>query len=83
MVHIPGAPHSGGDTYLIKPELETIKYQNQNEFNVRNLIISITAVKMLNGKYSYHNLSEGIRLWRYNQAYLKKIAPLINELREI
>src|SRR4030042_6759225 len=38
---------------------------------------------ILTGKYSYDNLPKGIRLWHYNQTYLKKIDPLINELREI
>ena len=38
---------------------------------------------ILTGKYSYNNLPKGIRLWRYNKSYLKKIDPLINELREI
>jgi len=53
LIHIPGAPHNGGDAYLIKPELVSMKFENQSEFQASNMAISITAVKIINGKYVY------------------------------
>jgi aryl-alcohol dehydrogenase-like predicted oxidoreductase len=38
---------------------------------------------VLTGKYSPERLPSGYRAWRYNSNYLKKISPLIEELRQV
>lgn len=53
LIHIPGAPHKGGDTYLVKAEMYGVKNQGQAEFATRSFTISISAVKIINGRYSF------------------------------
>ena len=57
IIHIPGAPHKGGDAYLVKPEMDLMKDSAIPEFNVRSFQVSITAVKLINGKYSFGKVS--------------------------
>ena len=51
LIHIPGAPHKGGDTYLVKAEMNAVKNQGQTEFTTRSFTIAISAVKIIEGKY--------------------------------
>lgn len=57
LIHIPGAPHKGGDTYLVKAEMYGVKNQGQLEFTTRSFTISISAVKIIEGKYSFRGPS--------------------------
>ncbi len=57
LIHIPGAPHKGGDTYLVKAEMNALKNQGQAEFTTRSFTISISAVKIIEGKYSFRGPS--------------------------
>jgi len=57
LIHIPGAPHKGGDTYLIKIEMNALKNQGQAEFTTRSFTMSISAVKIIEGKYSFRGPS--------------------------
>ena len=58
LIHVPGAPHAGGDTYLIKIEQSGMKQKKYSaDFGFRNLYISVTAVKIQDGKFSYGGVS--------------------------
>ena len=57
LIRIPGAPHKGGDTYLVKAEMNAVKNQGQVEFTTRSFTMSITAVKIIDGKYSFRGPS--------------------------
>ncbi|NDF03062.1 MAG: hypothetical protein EB067_06495 [Actinobacteria bacterium] len=57
LIHIPGAPHKGGDTYLVKAEMNAVKNQWQAEFTTRSFTMSISAVKIIEGKYSFRGPS--------------------------
>lgn len=57
LIHIPGAPHKGGDTYLVKAEMNALKNQGLAEFATRSFTISISAVKIIEGKYSFRGPS--------------------------
>jgi len=67
LIHIPSAPHAGGDTYLIKVEQKgarQIKYSP--DFMVRSLIASVTAVKIIDGKYAFGGVSTDAKLYLPN-----------------
>jgi len=57
LIHIPGAPHKGGDAYLVKAEMNAVKNQGQTEFTTRSFTISISAVKIIDGKYAFRGPS--------------------------
>jgi hypothetical protein len=61
LIHIPGAPHKGGDTYLVKAEMNAVKNPGQVEFTTRSFTISISAVKIINGNYSFLGPSPDLR----------------------
>ena len=60
LIHIPGAPHKGGDTYLVKAEMNALKNQGQAEFTTRSFTMSISAVKIIEGKYGYLGASPNL-----------------------
>ena len=60
VIHIPGAPHKGGDTYLVKAEMNGLKNQGQSEFTVRSFTMSVSAVKIIEGKYSFLTTSPNL-----------------------
>ena len=67
LIHIPSAPHAGGDTYLIKVEQTGRKLAKyQSEFRLQSLIISVTAVKLTDGKYQYGGVSTNAALYLPN-----------------
>ncbi len=57
LIHIPGAPHAGGDTYLIKPTMTGRKANAQSELQMQSFGVSISAVKIIDGKYSFGGVS--------------------------
>lgn len=57
LIRIPEAPHKGGNTYLVKAEMYGVKNQGQAEFATRSFTISISAVKIIEGKYSFRGPS--------------------------
>ena len=58
LIRIPSAPHLGGDTYLIKVEQNGSRVAKYNpNFQFRGLIISVTAVKIIDGKFAYGAVS--------------------------
>ena len=57
LIHIPEAPHKGGDTYLVKAEMNAVKNFGLSEFTTRSFTISISAVKIIEGMYSYRGPS--------------------------
>jgi hypothetical protein len=57
LIHIPEAPHKGGDTYLVKAEMNAVKNFGLSEFTTRSFTISISAVKIIEGKYSFRGPS--------------------------
>ena len=63
LIRIPGAPHKGGDTYLIKAEMKAAKWEGQSEFDLRNLAISISAVKIIDGTFNFGGVSTNPALY--------------------
>jgi hypothetical protein len=53
LIHIPEAPHKGGDTYLVKAEMYAVKNQGEAEFTTRSFTMSISAVKIIEGRYGF------------------------------
>lgn len=51
LVSIPGAPHAGGDKYLIKTTLSSSRSGDQSSFITPRLSASISAVKIINGDF--------------------------------
>jgi hypothetical protein len=60
LIHIPEAPHKGGDTYLVKAEMNAVKNQGQSEFTTRSFTLSISAVKIIEGKYAFRSTSPNL-----------------------
>jgi len=60
LIHIPEAPHKGGDTYLVKAEVSALKNQGQAEFTTRSFTLSISAVKIIEGKYAFRGTSPNL-----------------------
>ena len=63
LIHIPGAPHAGGDAYLIKPTMKGAKREGQSEIQMQSFNVSISAVKIIDGKYSYGGASTTAALY--------------------
>lgn len=61
LIHIPGAPHKGGDTYLVKAEMNAVKNQGQAQFTTRSFTMSISAVKIVEGTYGYRGPSPDLQ----------------------
>jgi len=51
LVSIAGAPHAGGDKYLIKTTLSAKRTDDQTTFQAPRLSASITAVKIIEGDF--------------------------------
>lgn len=51
LVSIPGAPHAGGDKYLVKTTLSATHYPEQAAFETPRLSASISAVKIIDGDF--------------------------------
>jgi hypothetical protein len=51
LVSIPGAPHAGGDKYLIKTTLTSTRQGDQSAFATPQLRASISAVKIIDGDF--------------------------------
>lgn len=51
LVSIPGAPHAGGDKYLIKTTLSASRVNEQSTFETPRLAASISAVKIIDGDF--------------------------------
>lgn len=63
LIHIPGAPHKGGDTYLVKVEMVANKQDGSPDFSLQSLIASITAVKIVDGKFAFGGMSTKASLY--------------------
>jgi hypothetical protein len=63
LIHIPGAPHKGGDTYLVKAEMKAVKNQGQAEFKTQSFTVSISAVKIIEGKFAFRGPSPDLFLF--------------------
>ena len=61
LIHIPEAPHKGGDTYLVKAEMNAVKNQGQTEFTTRSFTMSISAVKIIEGRYGIRGPSPDLQ----------------------
>ena len=53
LIKVPGAPHAGGDTYLVKAIQYGARMKNESSFHFESLKISINAVKITDGNYGY------------------------------
>jgi hypothetical protein len=51
LVSIAGAPHAGGDKYLVKTTLSSKRTDDQTTFQTPRLSASITAVKIIDGDF--------------------------------
>ncbi len=51
LVSIPGAPHAGGDQYLVKATLSSTRVGDQTTFITPRLSASISAVKIIEGDF--------------------------------
>jgi len=51
LVSIPGAPHAGGDQYLVKATLSSTRVGDQTTFITPRLSASISAVKIIDGDF--------------------------------
>ena len=63
LIHIPGAPHKGGDAYLVKAEMTANKRDGHTEFFVESFFVTFTAVKIVDGKYSFGGVSTNPALY--------------------
>ena len=63
LIRVPGAPHNGGDTYLVKAQMVGSKWQANQPFIVDSFAISLTAVKLIAGKYTYSGASTNPNLY--------------------
>lgn len=66
LIHIPGAPHKGGDAYLVKVSQSGAKYDGEKEIHMNSFAATITAVKIIDGKYSYGGVSTNEKLYAKN-----------------
>ena len=64
LIHIPGAPHKGGDTYLVKAEMVANKNEGNPEFGLQSFVASISAVKIIDGKFAFGGVSTNADLYR-------------------
>jgi hypothetical protein len=51
LVSIPDAPHAGGDKYLVKTTLSSMRVNDQAIFDIPRLSASISAVKIIEGDF--------------------------------
>ena len=65
LVSIAGAPHSGGDKYLIKTTLSSRRTGDQTTFDTPRLSASITAVKIIEG--DFYDLATETNTAKYDQ----------------
>lgn len=63
LIRIPGAPHNGGDLYLVKAQMTGSKLASSQPFQLDGFAISITAVKLIDGKYVYSGASTNPTLY--------------------
>lgn len=63
LIKVPGAPHNGGDLYLLKTQMTGSKWKVNQPFQMDGLAISITAVKLIDGKYVFSGASTNPRLY--------------------
>ncbi|MFM8253731.1 MAG: hypothetical protein ACKN9O_00660 [Actinomycetota bacterium] len=63
LIRIPEAPHNGGDLYLLKSQMTGSKLQANQPFHMDGLAVSITAVKLIDGKYVYSGASTNPSLY--------------------
>ena len=63
IIKVPDAPHNGGDLYLVKTEMRGVQNKSGQPFYVTNFAVSFTAVKLLDGKYTYSGASTDAKLY--------------------
>lgn len=63
LIKVPGAPHNGGDLYLLKTQMTGSKWKVNQPFQMDGLAISITAVKLIDGKYVFSGASTNPQLY--------------------
>jgi hypothetical protein len=63
LIRVPSAPHNGGDTYLVKAQMVGSKWQANQPITVDSFAISLTAVKLIAGKYSFGGASTNPALY--------------------
>ena len=63
LIKVPGAPHNGGNLYLVKSQMTGAKLQPKVAFEMESFAISITAVKLVDGKYTYSGASTNPKLY--------------------
>ena len=63
LIRVPGAPHNGGDLYLVKAQMTGSKLASSQPFQLDGFAISITAVKLIDGKYVYSGASTNPTLY--------------------
>ncbi len=63
LIKVPGAPHNGGDLYLIKAQMTGVQFQAKQPFTMDGFAISITAVKIIDGKYTFSGASTNPKLY--------------------
>lgn len=54
-----------------------------NKAGITVISYSPLEIGILTGKYTPDNPPTGLRLWRYNRSFLEKLAPLLDELKNI
>ena len=57
LVTFPGISHSGGDTFLVKPEMTGSKKPGDSQWTTSSFKVSLYAVKMVNGIFGFSQLS--------------------------
>ena len=65
LVSIAGAPHAGGDKYLVKTTLSSRRTGDQTTFETPRLSASITAVKIIEG--DFYDLATETNTAKYDQ----------------
>ena len=65
LVSIPGAPHAGGDKYLVKTTLSATRGADETTFETPHLSASISAVKIIDG--DFFDLATDTNTAKYDQ----------------
>lgn len=63
LIRIPEAPHNGGDVYLVKAEMTGSLKEPEKVFNMKGFALSIAAVKIVDGKFTYGGASTNPKLY--------------------
>ena len=66
LVQFPGITHSGGDLFLVKPQMKGTREIGQTQWNTMSFKVSLFAVKMVDGIFGFNQFSTDPSLYKNN-----------------